>query len=52
MFHVFLIIKHKKLIDPEDLFLERFENVEFEGSGGIGPLKLFELISIINIIRL
>ena len=39
-------IEHKKEIDPENLFLERFNNEAFKGSGGMGPSKWFELISI------
>ena len=39
------LIEHKE-IDLENLFLERFKKEEFEGSGGIGPSKWFELISI------
>lgn len=41
-----LLREHRKEMDPENLFLERFRDVAFEGSGGIGPSKWFELISI------
>lgn len=30
-----LEIAHKKEIDPENMFLERFKNVKLDGSGGI-----------------
>ena len=38
--------EHTKEMDPENLFLERFRDIAFETSGGIGPLKWFELTSI------